>query len=128
MDLGDFLWSLVVIFFMVMYFMIMFRIIIDLFRSDDVGGFAKAIWLIAIIFLPLITMLIYVIVRGKGMAERDMKQMADYKAQQDAYIKQVAGSGGGASAAEQIAKAQELLSSGAISQEEFNALKAKALA
>ena len=126
MDLGDFLWSLVVIFFMVMYFMIMFRIIIDLFRSDDVGGFAKAIWLIAIIFLPLITMLIYVIVRGKGMAERDMKQMADYKAQQDAYIKQVASSG--STPAEQIAKAQELLSSGAISQEEFNALKAKALA
>ena len=70
MDLGDFLWSLLVIFFMVMYFMILFSIIGDLFRSHDLNGASKAIWVLAILFLPLISILIYLIVRGDGMAER----------------------------------------------------------
>ena len=70
MDLGDFMWSLFVIFFMVIYFMILFSIIGDLFRSHDLNGVSKAIWVLAILFLPLISMLIYLIVRGDGMAER----------------------------------------------------------
>ena len=125
MNLGDFLWSLVVIFFMVVYFMILFRILIDLFSDHETSGVMKAVWIVFLLFLPLITMLVYVIVRGDGMNKRAMAQMAEAQKAQDQYIKQVASS---TDPATQIAKAQELLSSGAITQAEFDSLKAKALA
>ena len=74
MNLGDFLWTLVVIFFMVVYFMILFSILSDLFRSKDMGGAAKTIWVIAILFLPFISILVYLITRGNGMPQRAMEQ------------------------------------------------------
>ena len=123
MAFGEFLWSLLVIFFMIMYFMILFSVVIDLFRNHQMGGFAKAVWIIFLIFVPLISLLVYVIVYGKSMAERQQAAVATAQKEQDAYIKQVAGT----SPAEQIAQAQQLLASGAISQEEFDKLKAKAL-
>jgi predicted PurR-regulated permease PerM len=122
-EFGQFLWSLLVIFFMIMYFMILFSVVIDLFRNHQMGGFAKALWIIFLIFVPLISLLVYVIVYGKSMAQRQQAAVVDAQQEQDAYIKQVAGT----SPAEQIAQAQQLLSSGAISQEEFDKLKAKAL-
>ena len=70
MQFGEFLWSLLLIFFMIMYFMILFSVVIDLFRNHQMGGFAKALWIIFLIFIPLISLLIYVIVYGKSMAER----------------------------------------------------------
>jgi hypothetical protein len=124
-ELVDFLWTLVVIFFMVIYFMIMFRVIIDVFRRDDISGVGKAGWLLLLLVLPLITLLIYTIAQGKGMAERDMAQYKEMRAQQDTYIREVAG---GTDPAAQIKQAHDLLQSGAISQEEFDALKAKAMA
>lgn len=123
MEFGQFLWSLLVIFFMIMYFMILFSVVIDLFRNHQMGGFAKALWIIFLIFIPLISLLIYVIVYGKSMAMRQQQAVSDAQQEQDAYIKQVAGT----SPAEQIAQAQQLLNSGAISQDEFDKLKAKAL-
>ena len=69
MEFGQFLYSLIVIFFMIIYFMILFNIIFDIFRSHDMGGVAKALWLIFILFIPILSMLIYVIVRGPGMAK-----------------------------------------------------------
>lgn len=123
MAFGEFLWSLLVIFFMIMYFMILFSVVIDLFRNHQMGGFAKALWIIFLIFIPLISLLVYVIVYGKSMAQRQQVAVAEAQQEQDAYIKQVAGT----SPAEQIAQAQQLLNSGAISQEEFDKLKAKAL-
>lgn len=123
MEFGQFLWSLLVIFFMIMYFMILFSVVIDLFRNHQMGGFAKALWIIFLIFVPLISLLIYVIVYGKSMAMRQQQAVSDAQQEQDAYIKQVAGT----SPAEQIAQAQQLLNSGAISQDEFDKLKAKAL-
>ena len=123
MEFGEFLWSLLVIFFMIMYFMILFSVVIDLFRNHQMGGFAKALWIIFLIFIPLISLLIYVIVYGKSMAQRQQAAVIDAQQEQDAYIKQVAGT----SPAEQIAQAQQLLNSGAISQDEFDKLKAKAL-
>ena len=123
MEFGQFLWSLLLIFFMIMYFMILFSVVIDLFRNHQMGGFAKALWIIFLIFIPLISLLIYVIVYGKGMAERQQSAVVQAQQEQDAYIKQVAGT----SPAEQIAQAQQLLNSGAISQDEFDKLKAKAL-
>ena len=127
MHLSDLLWSLLVIFFMVIYFIILFRIIFDVFRRDDISGWGKAGWLILLLVIPLISMLIYVIVEGKSMTDRDMAQMKAIQAQQADYIRNVASSGGGG-AADQIAKAQELLTSGAITQAEFDSIKAKALA
>jgi predicted PurR-regulated permease PerM len=122
-EFGQFLWSLLLIFFMIMYFMILFSVVIDLFRNHQMGGFAKALWIIFLIFIPLISLLVYVIVYGKGMAERQQSAVVQAQQEQDAYIKQVAGT----SPAEQIAQAQQLLNSGAISQDEFDKLKAKAL-
>lgn len=123
MEFGQFLWSLLVIFFMIMYFMILFSVVIDLFRNHQMGGFAKALWIIFLIFIPLISLLIYVIVYGKSMAQRQQTAVVEAQQDQAAYIKQVAGT----SPAEQIAQAQQLLNSGAISQAEFDKLKAKAL-
>ncbi|MFZ4510650.1 MAG: SHOCT domain-containing protein [Candidatus Nanopelagicales bacterium] len=123
MEFGQFLWSLLLIFFMIMYFMILFSVVIDLFRNHQMGGFAKALWIIFLIFIPLISLLVYVIVYGKGMAERQQSAVVQAQQDQDAYIKQVAGT----SPAEQIAQAQQLLNSGAISQDEFDKLKSKAL-
>ncbi len=123
MEFGEFLWSLLVIFFMIMYFMILFSVVIDLFRNHQMGGFAKALWILFLIFIPLISLLVYVIVYGKSMAQRQQAAVVEAQQEQDAYIKQVAGT----SPAEQIAQAQQLLNSGAISQDEFDKLKAKAL-
>ena len=122
-EFGQFLWSLLIIFFMIMYFMILFSVVIDLFRNHEMGGFAKALWIIFLIFIPLISLLVYVIVYGKSMAQRQQAAVVEAQQEQDAYIKQVAGT----SPAEQIAQAQQLLNSGAISQAEFDKLKAKAL-
>ncbi len=123
MEFGQFLWSLLVIFFMIMYFMILFSVVIDLFRNHQMGGFAKALWIMFLIFIPLISLLVYVIVYGKSMATRQQQAVTEAQQEQADYIKQVAGT----SPAEQIAQAQQLLNSGAISQDEFDKLKAKAL-
>jgi type VI protein secretion system component VasK len=124
-SLGDFLWSLFVIYFMIIYFIMLFRVIFDVFRDSTLSGVAKAGWLIFILFVPLVALIVYVIARGRSMAERDMKAFSSQQEAQDEYIRKVAGTGD--SATEQIARAHELLSSGAISQQEFDALKAKAL-
>jgi hypothetical protein len=109
--------------------MVWFRCIFDLFRDRELGGWAKAGWTVLLIFVPWLGALIYLIVRGRGMAERQMREVAQMQAQQEQYIKQVAaGSGGGASAADEIASAKSLLDSGAITPEEYESLKAKALA
>jgi predicted PurR-regulated permease PerM len=122
-EFGQFLWSLLIIFFMIMYFMILFSVVIDLFRNHQMGGFAKALWIIFLIFIPLLSLLVYVIVYGKSMAQRQQQAVTEAQQEQADYIKQVAGT----SPAEQIAQAQQLLNSGAISQDEFDKLKAKAL-
>lgn len=126
MNLVDWLWTLLVFFFMVMYFILLFRIIVDIFRSDDLSGWAKAGWLIFLFVLTLLAALIYVIARGKGMTERDMAQYKAAEAAQADYIRSVAAPAADPTA--QIKNAHDLLNSGAISQEEFDAIKAKALA
>lgn len=124
MDFWDFLWLLIWSFFFVMYLMVLFQIIGDLFRDPEVGGFAKAVWVIGLIVLPLLVALIYLIARGRGMAERQSGAVRQARAETDQYIKSVAGT----SPADQIASAKTLLDDGAISQTEFEQLKAKALA
>lgn len=121
----DLVWLMLGTFFFVAYLMILFQVVTDLFRDAKVGGVAKGVWLLALVFLPMLTALVYVVTRGKGMAER--QQAAHDRVQKDAeaYIRQVAG---GPSPADQIASAKTLLDAGTISQEEFARLKAKALA
>ena len=119
----DLLWSLIIIFFFVVYFMMLFSVIVDVFRRHDIHGGKKALWLLFILFAPLLGLLIYLIVNGHGIAERQAKDVQQSQAQLDDHIKAVAGG-----SAEQIAKAKELLDAGTITQAEFDQMKAKALA
>jgi hypothetical protein len=108
------------------FFMLLFRVFGDLFSDKSIGGWAKFGWSVFIIFLPFLGLLVYIIARGKGMAERQTERMHETQAAQDAYIRQAAGTG--SSAADQIASAKALLDAGTITQAEFDALKSKALA
>ena len=125
LSLGEFLWSLLVIFFMVIYFMMLFQVIVDIFRRHDASGGKKALWLLFMLFITLIGLLAYMITNSEAMAERNVQSVQQSQAEFDSYVQTVATSGGSAG---EIAKAKELLDSGAINQAEFEALKAKALA
>lgn len=120
----DLIWWFLAVFIFFAYLMALFSIIGDIFRDHKLSGGWKAVWIFFLIFFPIITALIYLIARGKGMGERQVAAAQQYKTAQDDYIKSVAGT----SPTDQIAQAKGLLDSGAISQAEFDALKAKALA
>lgn len=109
------------------YLMCLFWVFGDVFRSDDLGGWGKTLWVLFIIFLPWLGMLVYLIARGKGMQQRALDAQARAQRQQAEYIKSVA-TGSATTAPDQIAAAKQLLDSGAITQAEFDQLKAKALA
>ena len=125
-DNGSFLLALFEFFIFFAWFMCLFWIFGDLFRSRDLSGGAKTLWALFIIIVPFVGILVYLIVRGHSMTERSLEQQREMQAAQAEYIKSVAGSG--ATSTEQIASAKQLLDSGAISQQEFDRLKAKALA
>jgi ABC-type multidrug transport system fused ATPase/permease subunit len=122
----DFFWLLVWTFFFVMYLMILFQIIGDLFRDKDLSGWWKALWIIFLIIFPFLAAIIYLIARGRSMADRQAGEMRKAQVATDQYIKSVASQG--SSPADQIASAKSLLDSGAITQQEFEQLKQKALA
>ena len=126
MNFWQFFWLLVWSFFFVAFLMALFQIVVDLFRDQELSGWWKALWLIFILFLPVLGALVYLIARGNGMAKRQMRDATEARQATDAYIQSVAGQS--SSPAEQITKAKGLLDSGAITQAEFDALKAKALA
>jgi hypothetical protein len=125
-DNGSFLLALFEFFLFFAWFMCLFWVLGDIFRSHDLGGWGKTLWVIFVIVIPWLGILVYLIARGKGMQQRQLDQARQAQAAQTEYIKSVAGSGG--SAADQIASAKALLDAGTISQDEFDALKAKALA
>jgi predicted PurR-regulated permease PerM len=125
MDFGQFFWLLIWSFIFVMYLMILFQILTDLFRDKELSGWWKALWVIVLIIFPFVTALIYLIARGRGMAERRAGEIQQVQQQTDEYIQQVAGRG---NPAEQIATAKSLLDQGTINQAEFDRLKAAALA
>ncbi|MDL9937485.1 SHOCT domain-containing protein [Gordonia sp. ABSL1-1] len=120
----DFIWYTIVIFAFIAYLIILWHIISDLFRDKAASGWQKAVWVVFLIIFPYLTALIYLLVKGKGMAERQREAYAEAKQASDQYIRSVAGH----SPTQQIADAKALLDSGAISPQEFEALKAKALA
>ena len=121
----DVLWTMLIFFLWVMWFWLLIVIIGDVFRRRDIGGGKKTIWLIFILFVPFIGVLAYVLANSDGMAERNMERARSQRAQMDDYVRETAGSGG---AAGEIDKAKQLLDTGAITQAEFDAIKAKALA
>lgn len=127
-DNGSFLLALLEFFIFFAWFMCLFWIFGDLFRSKDIGGWAKTLWTLFLIILPVVGMLVYLIARGGGMTERAMAQAADSQQRQDAYIRSVAGSKAAGSVTDDIANAKALLDSGAINAAEFERLKADALA
>jgi hypothetical protein len=126
-DNGSFLVALLEIFLFFAWFMCLFWIFGDIFRSKDLGGGARTAWVIFVIIIPWVGILVYLIARGKGMQERQLEQVKDMQRAQTEYIKSVAG-GSSTGAADQIATAKGLLDSGAITQVEFDKIKAKALA
>jgi hypothetical protein len=121
----DVFWTIIIFFFWVIWIWIVVTVLIDVFRRDDIGGVAKALWVIFVVILPWLGVLVYLIVEHDGMRERSVKQARAQKQEFDEYVRDAAGGGGSAA---EIARAKELLDSGAITQEEFEALKAKALA
>ena len=127
MSFWDIVWFIFITWAFVAYLMVMFSIITDIFRDGEMSGWVKALWCLALVFFPFITALVYIIARGRSMAERNMRHAAAQRQQQDAYIREVAGQPTSTSATDQIAQAKALLDSGAISQSEFDGLKAKAL-
>jgi hypothetical protein len=120
----DILYLIASSFLFIAYLIILFHIVVDLFRDSELAGGYKALWLIGLVLVPFLTALVYVLARGKGMAERQRSALERAKSDTDAYIREVAGK----SPAEQIADAKALLDAGTISQVEFDRLKQKALA
>jgi hypothetical protein len=120
----DIVGTMLVFFAWVIWFVILFRVISDIFRRHDASGWTKAAWMVFVIILPFLGVFIYLIAHGKDMAHRDMEQAQANRAAMDDYVRSVAGEGGPAA---EIAKAQELLDKGAITQAEFDAIKTKAL-
>ena len=121
-------WDLILLmistFVFVAYLIIMFQIVVDLFRDSELGGGSKVLWIIGLIILPMLTAIIYIVARGKGMAARQQASVQSARSDAESYIKSVAGR----SPAADIAEAKALLDAGTISQDEYARLKAKALA
>ena len=106
------------------YLMVLFSIVGDIFRDKELNGFLKAVWIVFLVFVPILTALVYLIVRGRGMSERSTRAVAAARAETDDYIRNVAAT---ATPTDEITKAKALLDSGSITEGEFERLKAQAL-
>ena len=118
-------WTMLWFFLFVIWLILLFRVIADIFRSHDMGGFAKALWLIFVVIVPFLGVLVYVIARGHSMAQRDMESMQAQQQAFDSYVRQAAGSG---STAAELEKLVDLRDRGVITEQEFQTQKAKLLA
>ena len=122
----DILWTMLIFFAWVIWFWILIRVLVDVFRRHDISGFGKAAWTLFMIVVPFLGVLIYLIAHGQDMGKRDIDQ-AQGPAGAVRRLRQICGRTGGGGAAAEIAKAKSLLDSGAITQAEFDSIKAKAL-
>ena len=121
----DILWTMLIFFLWIAWFWILITVFADFFRRHDTSGFGKFLWLIFVILVPFLGVFVYLIANHDGMTKRNIERMQSQQSQMDDYVRSVAGSGGGAAA--EIEKAKGLLDSGAITQAEFDSIKAKAL-
>ena len=124
----DIFWSILWFYFLFMWIMILFHIVSDLFRDHSLSGVTKTLWVLFLVFLPVVGVLVYLFSRGQGMAERSAAQQQRAQEQFAGYVRNVAGNGDATTPTEQITQAKELLDAGAIDRSEFDRLKAKALA
>ncbi|MGW4380960.1 SHOCT domain-containing protein [Kitasatospora sp. NPDC004531] len=117
-------------FLWILWFFLLFKVLSDVFRSHDMGGWGKAGWIVFVILLPFLVVLVYVIVRGRSMGERDIAQARQADAAFKQYVREAAGTpdSGAASHVDELAKLSELKNSGALTDEEFQRAKAKLLA
>ena len=120
----DILWTMLIFFLWIAWFWILITVFADIFRRHDTSGFGKVLWLIFVILVPFLGVFVYLIANHDGMTKRNIERMQNQQAQMDDYVRSVAAGGG---AAAEIEKAKGLLDSGAISQAEFDSIKAKAL-
>jgi hypothetical protein len=118
-------WTMLLVFVWISWLIIFFHVVIDIFRSHDMGGWAKAAWFLLVVLLPLLGVLIYVLARGDSMRDREIARAQAQQDQMDAYVRQAAGTSGGV--ADELAKLSELKNSGVISDAEFETQKAKLL-
>jgi len=121
----DVIWTMFIFFLWILWFWLLFTVFADIFRRHDISGLGKTGWVLFCILLPFLGVFIYLISQGQHMAERNVSQVRAQQAKMDEYVRETAGSGG---AAAEIERAKGLLDTGAITQEEFNAIKQKALA
>jgi hypothetical protein len=121
----DVLWTMLIFFLWVIWFWILITVFADIFRRHDISGWGKAGWIIFTIFLPFLGVFVYLITQNKGINERNIERAQQARSQMDSYVRETAGTSGAAS---EIERAKGLLDSGAITQQEFDAIKQKALA
>ena len=122
----DAFWSLIMFFLWILWFWLLFTVFADIFRRHDLSGWGKTGWLIFTILLPFLGVFVYLITQNDGMTQRNVERAQAQRAQFDTYVRDAAGSGGGAAA--EIDRGKQLFDSGAITQAEFDAIKQKALA
>jgi hypothetical protein len=124
MDFWDFFWLMVYSFFFLAYLMVLFQVVADLFRDRELSGWWKALWMVFLVFLPVLTAFVYLIARGRGMGRRQEEMVTRARSETESYIREVATT----APADQIASAKALLDAGTITPGEFERLKTKALA
>lgn len=123
----DIFWTMLEFFLLVIWFMLLFKIFGDVFRSDDLGGWGKAGWLVFVIVLPFLGVLVYLIARGSSMAQREIGATLDRDREFRAYVQAAATPADQASQADQLAKLADLKQKGDISEDEYQSAKAKIL-
>ncbi|QIK82448.1 SHOCT domain-containing protein [Sanguibacter sp. HDW7] len=121
--IGTTIWWFLAVFLLISYLMVIFSIIGDVFRDRELGGLAKAIWVFFLVTTPVLTALVYLVVRGRGMGERAVVHASEARTSTEEYIRSVAGGG----AIDEISRAKNLLDAGAITADEYATLKAVAL-
>lgn len=116
-------WSMLVFFLWIMWFVLLFRVIVDIFRDDDMGGWGKAGWTIFCVVLPFLGVFVYLIARGKGMGQREVAQARAQQEAFDSYVRQTAQGATGTSSADELAKLSAMRSRGDITDDEFRRAK-----
>lgn len=119
--LGEALLTTLAIFFFVIWIWIVITILMDIFRDHEMSGWGKAVWVLFLIFIPFLTALLYLIVRGSGMRDRAIKEQAETKKHFDEYVRETAGT----SPVDELHKLDQLKQSGGVTEEEYNKMKAK---
>lgn len=121
---SELVWSLLILFLIVQYLIITFSVVVDVFRSDELSAVRKVVWLVALLFFPIVTLLLYLLIRGDGMRAREVAQVQQTKLTADACIREVAGTGGPAS---ELRAAKSLLDDGTTDEAQFERLKVRIL-